>query len=430
MKFIHSLQALLFSAQHGAEHAVDPKKAWNAGWAGPLVVFAAFLISWGAEAAQFMISQGLALAILAWLQTMPEFSVEADLAWNAGRGTPGYSETLVTANFTGSIRIIMGFGMPMVYFISTHFWSKVKRTFKAIELEPFHSVEIVSLVPPIAYFCWILHKGSLDIIDSIVMLCFYVLYLALLMKMPPEEEGEDMEELPALSRWVLKRGRKGRIAGVLGIFLLGGAMLYVVVHPFVESLQGLGAMLGISTFILIQWLAPFLSEMPEKVTAFNWARKEKRAAMALMNFLSSNLNQITVLVAMVPMVFAAATYIHGGAVRAIHFDEHQKAEVLLTICQALLCLVLLLNMKFEWWDAVGMFVLFIVQFSAPMWEQAVGLPNDSVRTWIVFVYLGWILLEVVFFLVGYRQWSFPLMSRRAKLMLGDPAKRGKVQGGP
>ena len=421
MKLLYSLKVLLFSAQHG-DPAVDPKKAWNAGWAGPLVVFAAFLISWGAEAAQFMISQGLALAILAWLQTMPEFSVEADLAWNAGRGAPGYSETLVTANFTGSIRIIMGFGMPMVFFISTRFWSKAKRTLKAIDLDPFHSVEIVSLVPPIAYFCWILHKGTLDIVDSIVMLSFYVVYLALLMKMPPEEE-EGMDELPALSRWVLKRGRRGRIAGVLGIFLAGGALLYLVVHPFVESLQGLGAMLGISTFILIQWLAPFLSEMPEKVTAFNWARKENRAAMALMNFLSSNLNQITVLVAMVPMVFAAASYIHGGHVRAIHFDEHQKAEVLLTICQALLCLVLLLNMKFEWWDAVGMFVLFIVQFSAPMWERAVGLPNDSVRTWIVFAYLGWVLLEVVLFVVGFRIWSFPLMSPRARLMLGDPARK-------
>src|SRR5215510_547357 len=82
---------------------------------------AALLIAWGAEAMQFMVSQGLALALLAWLQTLPEFAVEADIAWNAARNTPGYSDHLVTANFTGSIRLIMGFGMPTVFFI--RWWS-------------------------------------------------------------------------------------------------------------------------------------------------------------------------------------------------------------------------------------------------------------------------------------------------------------------
>jgi len=47
----------------------------------------AFLVAWGAEAAQFLISQGLALAILAWLQTLPEFAVESVIAWTPA-GTP------------------------------------------------------------------------------------------------------------------------------------------------------------------------------------------------------------------------------------------------------------------------------------------------------------------------------------------------------
>ena len=40
-------------------------------WTFPSVLFSAFLVAWGAEAAQFLVSQGLALAILAWLQTLP-----------------------------------------------------------------------------------------------------------------------------------------------------------------------------------------------------------------------------------------------------------------------------------------------------------------------------------------------------------------------
>ena len=40
---------------------------WSAFWTFPSILMSAFIIAWGAEAAQFLISQGLALAILAWL---------------------------------------------------------------------------------------------------------------------------------------------------------------------------------------------------------------------------------------------------------------------------------------------------------------------------------------------------------------------------
>ena len=54
-------------------------------WTFPGILFSAFVIGWGAEAAQFLVSRGLALALLAWLQTLPEFAVEAVIAWEAGR---------------------------------------------------------------------------------------------------------------------------------------------------------------------------------------------------------------------------------------------------------------------------------------------------------------------------------------------------------
>src|ERR1041384_1310750 len=118
--------------------------AGSAAWTFPSVLGSAMLIAWAAEAAQFMVSQGLALALLAWLQTLPEFAVEADIAWGAGKGRNPVSE--MTANFTGSIRLLMGFGMPMVYFI--HALSSPKEERRSINLDPFHSVEIVSLFPP------------------------------------------------------------------------------------------------------------------------------------------------------------------------------------------------------------------------------------------------------------------------------------------
>src|SRR5256885_9131028 len=85
-------------------------------WTFPSILFSSFVIAWAAEAAQFLMSQGLALAILAWLQTLPEFAVEAVIAWQAGKDP---SKThLAIANFTGSLRLLVGLGWPMIYFVA------------------------------------------------------------------------------------------------------------------------------------------------------------------------------------------------------------------------------------------------------------------------------------------------------------------------
>src|SRR3954467_6481491 len=99
-------------------------------WTFPSMMLSAFLVAWGAEAAQFLISQGLALAVLAWLPTLPEFAVEAVIAWEAGRDTavgfvssppPGCPSHLAIANFTGAIRLLVGLGWPMIYFVAACF---------------------------------------------------------------------------------------------------------------------------------------------------------------------------------------------------------------------------------------------------------------------------------------------------------------------
>src|SRR6516225_8547135 len=77
-------------------------------WAAPSILMAAMVIAWAAESAQFFIAQGFALAILAWMQTLPEFAVEAVLAWRQ-------QLPLLTANLTGALRLLTGLGWPMIY---------------------------------------------------------------------------------------------------------------------------------------------------------------------------------------------------------------------------------------------------------------------------------------------------------------------------
>ena len=60
---------------------IEPVSPYSALWTFPAILLAALILAWAAESAQFFVSQGLALALLAWLQTLPEFAVEAVIAW-------------------------------------------------------------------------------------------------------------------------------------------------------------------------------------------------------------------------------------------------------------------------------------------------------------------------------------------------------------
>jgi cation:H+ antiporter len=355
-----------------------------AAWTFPSVLGSAMLIAWAAEAAQFLISQGLALAMLAWLQTLPEFAVEAVIAWQAGQtaadpslspAVKSHATALMTANLTGSLRLLVGLGWPMIYATAAIFYRRQHKTrLKEIELEKEHAVEIVFLLVAIAYFSVIWLKGTLNWVDTIVLSIIYFVYLYFLKKIPPQGE-EKIEDLDRIPRFILRQRRPLRNALIGGMFAGGGLILYFAAHPFLESLKALAVGLGISTFVFVQWVAPFLSEFPEKVSAFNWARRVTSAPMALMNMVSSNINQWTMLAAMLPIAYALAL----GHLGTIDFDAHQELEVLMTIGQSLLGALLLANMRFTWWEAAVLFTLWAVQFVLSGFERPIdpAMPSNS-----------------------------------------------------
>ena len=357
---------------------------WSALWTFPSILISAFVIAWGAEAAQFLISQGLALAILAWLQTLPEFAVEAVIAWNAGKD-PTQSH-LAIANFTGSLRLLVGLGWPMIYFVAAYFgWKQAGSKFINIELEEEHSVEVFGLLLPILYFFLIWWKGSLAIWDAIPLIVMYALYLWILWKIPPQEKTEEsMEDLGAVPRAILNLQPRMRNAAIWGLFLIGGVILFLSAHPFLNSMLALATTMGVSTFVFVQWVAPFLSEFPEKLSAFYWARRVRTANIALMNMVSSNINQWTLLAAMIPILFV----ISSGMVRPLEFNPFQRQEILLTILQSLLGFLLLLNMQLRFHEALLIFVLWLIQFAIP-----------SSRHVMIYVYLAWCSIEVLRMLV-------------------------------
>ncbi len=146
----------------------------------------AFIVAWGAEAAQFVVSQGLALAALAWLQTLPEFAVEAVIAWDAGRDPSRMH--LAVANLTGAIRLLIGLGWPMIYFVAAFFGRGTRGRLPTIALDREHAIEIMGLVPPLLWFGVIWLKGSIGVVDAVVLIALYLAYLVVLLRVPPHEE--------------------------------------------------------------------------------------------------------------------------------------------------------------------------------------------------------------------------------------------------
>jgi cation:H+ antiporter len=355
-------------------------------WTFPSILLSAFVIAWGAEAAQFLISQGLALAILAWMQTLPEFAVEAVIAWNAGKDPT--QTHLAIANFTGSLRLLVGLGWPMIYFVRSAFaWKRVHK-FEPLGLDNEHSVEVFGLFLPIAYFTVIWAKGSLSVWDAIPLAFSYFAYLWVLWKIPPQEESEEaLEDLGTVPRTILAMKPRMRNASIWALFVIGGLILYLSAHPFLDSMLAIAASLGVSTFVFVQWVAPFLSEFPEKLSAFYWARKGSTANVALMNMVSSNINLWSILSAMIPILFV----ISAGEIKPLVFDEMQRHEILLTILQSFLGFLLLMNLELVMWEALILFVFWAVQFFIPHSREA-----------MLYVYGGWCVFEIVKLLVARR----------------------------
>ena len=359
-------------------------------WAAPSILIAAMVIAWAAESAQFFIAQGFALAILALLQTLPEFAVEAVLAW---RQQVHY----LLANLTGALRLLTGLGWPMIYFAAAMVHRRrVGEPMRRIVLTGEHSVQVVGLVPSLLYAGVVFWKRSLHLADAAVLIAIYAAYLVLLSKMPPQEE-EGIDDLERIPRAIVQSPRARRIALISLLFVIGGALIYFSAEPFLGSLFALSVGLGVPSFVFIQWVAPFLSEFPEGLSTFYWARTVHRAPMALMNLVSSNINQWTLLMAMLPVVLSMSV---GGAA-AIPLDGQQELELLMTIGQQLIGLVFLMNMQLAWWEAAGLFGLWFVQFcfsAVPSQTPFLGAIAQHLHVWITVAYFalaGWGLLRLL-----------------------------------
>jgi cation:H+ antiporter len=345
---------------------------------GVAVLAAGFMLSWGAEAAEKHISQGLIVALVALVTVLPEYAVDLYYAFRAGQAPQSNYVHYAAANMTGANRLLVGLAWPLM--VGLH-WLRTRN--RAVELSPVNAVEIAFLLLGSLYAFIILLKGAIAPLDFAVLFVIFAGYLYRVSQLPKAggDDDEDEEPGPAAALNALRPAAQWAWMG--GLTLIAFVVIAASAEPFAEAMVSSGRILGIDEFLLIQWLAPLASEAPAVTIAILFVLAG-RAVSGLTAMISDKINQWTLLVGMLPLAMSLGA---GGLV-GLPLDARQKEEFLLTAAQSLFAIMLLMRLRLSLLAAGLLFALFAVQVGLAFHfreDEAATINSLTTLTWI---YLG------------------------------------------
>lgn len=356
------------------------------------IVGGAFLISWAAEAAQVDISASFAIAILALIAILPEYAVEAVLAWEAGQSyvlasqggqvfSAGAAVTdemeRVAANVTGANRLLIGLGWSAVILI---FWIKRRTT---LNLSGTMGLELIMLSLATTVTFLIFFMQQVHMIVGVALIAMYFVYLWISSTKEAEEP-----ELMGPSLMIGEQSKILRRALVLGLFLYSAIVIIVAAEPFVHALVESGKGLGIDEFILIQWVAPLASESPEIIIAVLFSLRANPVA-GITTLVSAEVNQLTLLVGSMVGIFSLS----AGELLSFPLNHMQSVEFLLTAAASLLALILVVPRIIGWKSGSILLILFLAH-----------LPFTGSADRLYFTY-GYLLLSALIGVIYLYKWK-------------------------
>jgi cation:H+ antiporter len=325
---------------------------------GLAVVGSAFVLAWAAEALQLDVSQGLALAVLALIAVLPEYAVDFVFTWKAGKDPHEYAP-LALANMTGGNRLLIGVGWSLVVLLAA--W-RMRRIAKAdgytgpldddVRLGRSHSIEIAFLGVATLYSLTLPFKRTLALFDAVVLIGLFIAYMVRVARAPAEEP-----HLVGPAQLIGSLPRRGRRFAVGALLVFAAGVILLCAEGFAEALVKTGSEFGISKFLLVQWLAPLASEAPELLVAGMFAWRLNTEA-GLGTLVSSKVNQWTLLVGSLPIVFA----ISSGTLHGLPLDSLQREELFLTAAQSAFAVAVLANRSISVKEAYALLGLFLSQF--------------------------------------------------------------------
>ena len=368
------------------------------------IIGSAFLLSWAAEVAQLDVSASFAIAVLALIAVMPEYMVEATLAWNAGQSfspeMPAVTEkmSLAAANVTGANRLLIGLGWSAVIIV---FWLRRRAGF---DMRGLLRLELPMLVVATLLTLLVAFSKAIPIWLAVVFIGAYIFYL---WRSSTQETVEP--DLLGAAAMIASFKPLHRRLWVLVLFIYSAAVIIIVAPPFVHGLEATGEALGISKFLLIQWLAPLASESPEIIVAVLFALRANPND-GLTTLISSQVNQLTLLVGSIVVIFS----ISAGQPLSFPLDHYeptgffdrlatdfglQSSEFLLTAGVAAFGILLISTRLIKLWHGLALLGIFVVYLAALGILNFLGVieeENVPLRMWSSVIVFGLAALLVAF----------------------------------
>lgn len=329
---------------------------------GGTILAAAFVLTWASEAAQKDVPRAFAVVVLSLIAVLPEYAVDVVIAWKAAHDPA--QRGLAIANMTGANRLLVGVAWPLIWFLSAWKIGRPKiRTPRDLGLEVTMLIVASFVVSGMAM------TGELSILYGCILALIFLFYAFLSIRAEAEEAHGvgPAAAIMELDKWP-------RRISVISLLVVAAAAIGVVAEPFKDALEHTSLALGISEYVVIQWIAPLASEAPEVVVAILLVL-ESRSTEALAVLVASKVNQFTLLVGCIPFAYGWAR----GDGAALPLDRHQVAEVAVTGGQTLFAAATVANRTLGAKGGLSLFGLFLAQLAVSAFVEIKfnGQPVDK-----------------------------------------------------
>jgi len=328
---------------------------------GGAVMAAAFVLGAAAEVAELDAPPGIAVAGVAFVAVLPEYTIEVFFAFT------GHVE-FVTASLTGSTRLLLSCAVGMPAIAAAILSRRGTVSPRVVDLAPQRRLDLAVISAASLYAPVIILRGHLAWPDALVLLGLYALYMRRLGGGAPEEP-----HLVGIAAQLGALPRRDRLRWVGGLMAFSAVTVLITAEPFAQAVMASGTAAGLSPYLLVQWLVPLATETPELVVAFVLVQ-HARPGQAVAVLLSSAVSQWTFALGTLPLAYLA-----GAGDGPLPLLPNERIELLLTAGQGLMAVAVLVSLRLQRSDAIVMLMMFALQLA---------IPNVVVRTLLAVAYLA------------------------------------------
>lgn len=299
-----------------------------------VVVVAAYMLSHGAEVLSDKWGTTIAGSIvLGLLTTLPEYTF---VYWACIKGR--YDMAIGSAIGACTLLVTLGYGL--VILLATSRLSR--KPVPMIRLSKATRIDAAFLmITALVALVLVWNDGGLSFVEGLTLALIFVLYVVLVFKTSSHlEDG-------------LVHVHSKRLLTAGGMILVGGALIFVVSEPFVDTMIGLANALHVSPVVIAIVLGPIASEMPEKLTAYiTVLRNGNLAQLSICNFIGSKVNHNSLLLAVIPFVAYAKGMGEVHGLMSVMF-------LAMTLLTMLVSVALARGVLYRWhgWSLVACYVL-------------------------------------------------------------------------